>query len=71
MFVVNIFGQDHYEVTALAAVMRQRLLQGGHRIGRGLQTDHVVGDREGQFDCLDQNLTRTFRARAVRTSENI
>lgn len=50
----------------MAAVLRQGLLQRGHDVGRRLQADDVVGDGEGQFDCLDQDLTGTFRARAGR-----
>lgn len=64
MFVVNVFGQDNYEVVAMTTVLSQGLLQRGHNIRRRLQTDDVVGDREGQFDCLDQDLTRTLRAAA-------
>lgn len=66
VLVVNILGQDDYEIVAMAAVLRQGLLQRGHDVGRRLQADDVVGDGEGQFDCLDQDLTRTFRARAGR-----
>lgn len=62
MFVVNILGQDNYEIVAMATVLRQGLLQRGHDVRRQLQTDDVVGDRESQFDCLDQDLTRTLRA---------
>ena len=64
VFVVNVFGQDNYEVVAVPTVLSQGLLQRGHDVRRRLQTDDVVGDREGQFDCLDQDLTRTFRAAA-------
>lgn len=64
MFVVNILGQDNYEIVAMATMLRQGLLQRGHDVRRRLQTDDVVGDREGQFDCLDQDLTGTLRATA-------
>ena len=64
VFVVNILGQDNYEIVAMAAMLRQGLLQRGHDVRRRLQADDVVGDREGQFDCLDQDLTGTLRATA-------
>lgn len=53
MFVVNILGQDNYEIVAMATMLRQGLLQRGHNVRRRLQADDVVGDRKGQFDCLD------------------
>lgn len=62
--MVYILGQDGNEIVAMAAVLRQGLLQGGRRIRRRLQADDVVGDRESQFDGLDQDLTRTFGKRA-------
>lgn len=62
MFVINIFGQDGNEIVAMATVLCQSLLQRGHNIGGRLQADDVVRDREGQFDCLDQDLSRTLSA---------
>lgn len=64
VFVVNILGQDNYEIVAVATVLCQGLLQRGHDVGRRLQTDDVVGDGEGQFDCLDEDLTGTLRTTA-------
>ena len=64
MFVVNILGQNNNEVVAVTTVLCQSLLQRGHNIGQRLQADDVVCDREGQFDRLDQGLTRTLRATA-------
>lgn len=66
MFVVNVFGEDDDEVAAVTAVLRQRLLQRGHGVGRRLQADHVVRDGESQFDRLDQDLAWTLRATAAR-----
>lgn len=62
--MVDVLGQDGDEIVAVAAVLRQGLLQGGRHVGRGLQADDVVGNRESQFDGLDQDLTGTFRERA-------
>lgn len=62
--MVDILGQDSNEIVAMAAVLRQGLLQGGHHIRWWLQADDIVGNRESQFDSLDQDLTRTFRKRA-------
>ena len=53
----------------MPAVLRQCLLQGGHGIRRWLQADHVVCDRKGQFDGLDQDLTWTLRATTRQYSE--
>lgn len=64
MFVVNILGQDNYEIVAMATVLCQGLLQRRHDVRWRLQTDDIVGDREGQFDRLDQDLTGTLRATA-------
>lgn len=64
MFMVYILGQDSNEIVAMATVLCQSLLQWGRRIGRWLQPDNIVGNRESQFDSLDQDLTRTFRKRA-------
>lgn len=64
MLMVDILGQDSDEIVAVAPVLRQGLLQGGHRIRWRLQADDVVGDRESQFDRLDQDLPGTFRKRA-------
>lgn len=64
VFVVNVLGQDNDEVVAVAAVLRQRLLQGGHHVGRRLQADDVVGDGESQLHGLDQDLTGTLCATA-------
>lgn len=64
MFMVYVLGQDSNEIVAMAAVLRQGLLQGGHHVGWGLQADDIVGNRESQFDRLDQDLTGTFRKRA-------
>lgn len=64
MFVVNILGQDNYEVVAMATMLRQRLLQRGHDIRWRLQADDVVCDGKGQFDSLDQDLTGTLRTTA-------
>lgn len=64
MFVVNILGQDHYEIVAVAPVLRQGLLQGGHYIRGRLQADDVVDDGESQFHGLDQDLTGTLGAAA-------
>lgn len=61
VFMVDVLRQDGNQVVAMATVLRQGLLQGGHRVRRGLQPDHVVGDREGQLHRLDQNLTRALR----------
>ena len=49
MFVVNILGQDNYEVVSMTTVLRQSLLQRGHNIRWRLQTDDVVCDRKSQF----------------------
>lgn len=62
--MVYILGQDSNEIVAMAAMLCQGLLQGGHHIRRWFQADDIVGNREGQFDSLDQDLTRTFRKRA-------
>lgn len=62
--MVYILGQDGNEIVAMAAVLCQSLLQWGRHIGWRLQADDVVGNRESQFDSLDQDLTRTFRKRA-------
>lgn len=62
MFVVNILGQDNYEIVAMATMLCQGLLQRGHNVRWRLQADDVVGNRKGQFDCLDQDLTRTLTA---------
>lgn len=64
MFMVYILGQDSNEIVAMAAVLRQGLLQRGHHIRWWLQADDIVGNRESQFDSLDQDLTWTFRKRA-------
>lgn len=64
MFMVYILGQDSNEIVAMAAVLCQGLLQRGHHIRWWLQADDIVGNRESQFDSLDQDLTRTFRKRA-------
>lgn len=71
--MVYILGQDSNEIVAMAAVLRQGLLQGGHHIRRWLQADDIVGNRESQFDSLDQDLSRTFRkgARQGNGGENI
>lgn len=66
VFVVNVFGEDDDEVAAVTAVLRQRLLQRGHGVGRRLQADHIVRDGESQLDRLDQDLTWTLRATAAR-----
>lgn len=66
MFVVNILGQDNYEVVAMTTVLCQGLLQRGHDVRWWLQTDDIVCDREGQFDSLDQDLTGTLGATAGR-----
>lgn len=71
MFMVDVLGQDGDEVVAVAAVLRQGLLQGGRRVGRGLQADDVVGHGEGQFDGLDQDLTGTLRERAGQGGGNV
>lgn len=62
--MVYILGQDGDEIVAMAAVLCQSLLQWGRHIGWRLQADNIVGNRESQFDSLDQDLTRTFRKRA-------
>lgn len=64
MLVVNILGQDNYEIVAMATMLCQGLLQRRDDVRGWLQTDDVVGDREGQFDGLDEDLTGTFRATA-------
>lgn len=35
----------------------QSLFQGGHHIRRRFQSNNIVGDRERQLHCLDQQLT--------------
>lgn len=70
MFVINILGQDNYEVVAMTTMLCQGLLQRGHNIRRRLQTDDIVCDGESQFDCLDQDLTGTFRATAAQRQED-
>lgn len=62
--MVYILGQNGNEIVAMAAVLRQGLLQGGHHIRWRLQADDIVGNGERQFDSLDQDLSRTFRKRA-------
>lgn len=41
-------------------VLSQGVLQRGHHTGGRLQPDDVVGDREGQFHRLDQQLALRF-----------
>lgn len=53
----------------MATVLCQRLLQWGHCVRRRFQTDYVVCDRKGQFDSLDEHLTRTLRATAGQHQE--
>lgn len=70
MFVVNIFGQNNDEIVAMATMLGQGLLERGHHFRWRLQADDVVGDREGQFDSLDQDLTGTLRSTAGKQREN-
>lgn len=65
MFVIDILCQDNYEVVAMPSMLSQSLLQRGDDIRRWLQANHVVCDRKGQFDCLNQDLTRAIRTTAA------
>lgn len=68
VLVVNVLGQHHDEVVAVAAVLSEGLLQRGHHVRGRLQPDDVVGDREGQLDCLDEDEARALAATAGRRS---
>ena len=64
MLVVDVLGQHSDEVVAMAAVLREGLLQRGRHVGQRLQADDVVGDGEGQLHRLDQDLLRAFSTAA-------
>lgn len=45
---------------SVLTVLCESLLQGRNGVRMWFESDDVVGDREGQLDCLNQHLTRTF-----------
>uniref|UniRef100_A0A0E9QTR1 Uncharacterized protein n=1 Tax=Anguilla anguilla TaxID=7936 RepID=A0A0E9QTR1_ANGAN len=59
--MVDVLRQDCNQVVAMATALCQSLLQRRHHVRRRLQPDHVVGDGEGQFHRLDEDLARTLR----------
>lgn len=71
VLVVDVLGQHHDEVVAVAAVLREGLLQRGDHVRGRLQPDDVVGDGEGQLDRLDEDEPGALAAAAARRQRQV